>query len=104
MRRRAWIAWGALAAAILLGILGRVAPGADAWNLGAGVALTVAIGLALTLIPLGRTIAPSLAPLPGLFERPGPNERWCASCGRAAPRSGACRHCGGAPAARRNAR
>lgn len=96
MRRRAWIAWGCLAAGIALGILGRVLPGAAAWNLLAGIAFLVALVLGLSLL-LGHRIMPGLVDMPDLFDRPRPNERWCATCGHPTMAKGPCRHCGAAP-------
>jgi hypothetical protein len=94
VRRRAWIAWGALAIGIAFGILGRVLPGADTWNLLAGIAFLVAIVLGLSLLRLGRHVLPGLVDFPDLFDRPRPNERWCANCGHPTGSKGPCRHCG----------
>lgn len=100
MRRRAWIAWGALASGIALGILGRVLPGARTWNLLAGIAFLLAIVLGLSLLPLARRLMPSLVDFPDLFDRPRPNERWCTTCGHPTAARGPCRTCGTAPVSR----
>lgn len=97
MRRRAWIAWGCLAVGIAFGILGRVLPGGQTWNLLAGIAFLTAIVLGLTLLPIGRHIVPGLEDIPDLFDRPRPNERWCATCGHPTGAKGPCRHCGATP-------
>ena len=94
VRRRAWIAWGCLVVGIGLGILGRVLFGADTWNLLAGILFLAAIVLGLSLLRLAQRILPALVDFPDLFDRPRPNERWCASCGHPTGSSGPCRVCG----------
>lgn len=97
MRRRAWAAWALLALGILLGLLGRALPGREAWDLLGGLALLAALVLAVALLPFWGRVLPTLQPFPGLFRAPRPSERWCARCGHATPRKGACRTCGHAP-------
>lgn len=94
MRRRGWIAWGCVAGLIAFGILGQVLPGEDAWNFLAGLLLIIAVILGLTLLPIARKLMPSLVDFPDLFDRPRPNERWCANCGHPTGASGPCRSCG----------
>ncbi|MEK6974989.1 MAG: hypothetical protein AABY18_01440 [Candidatus Thermoplasmatota archaeon] len=98
MRRRAWIAWGCLVVGIVFGILGRVLPGTDTWNLLAGILFLTAIVLGLSLLPVARKVVPGLVDFPDLFDRPRPNERWCASCGHPTGAKGPCRSCGATPA------
>lgn len=98
MRRRAWVAWGCLVGGIGLGILGRVLPGASTWNLLAGLAFLVAIILGLSVLGLAKRLMPSLTDIPDLFDRPRPNERWCATCGHPTGARGPCRTCGATPA------
>lgn len=100
MRRRAWAAWALLALGILLGLLGRIAPGGDAWNLLGGLALLAAVALGVSLLPAWGRVRPALQPFPGLFQAPRPHERWCAACGRPTPAKGACRTCGHTPISR----
>lgn len=94
MRRRALIAWACLVLGIGFGILGRVLPGADTWNLLAGILFLAAIVLGLSLLRLAQRIMPAMVDFPDLFDRPLPNERWCASCGHPTGAAGACRLCG----------
>lgn len=100
MRRRAWVAWACLALGIAFGILGRVAPGRDTWNLFAGLLFLTAVGLGVTLLPIARRLVPGLADMPDLFDRPRPSERWCANCGHPTGKKGPCRTCGDTPVSR----
>lgn len=100
VRRRAWVALACLGLGILFGLLGRVAPGAATWNLLAGLLVLAALALGLTLLGLGRRLLPGLAPMPDLFERPRPNERWCLACGHPTGANGPCRACGHTPVSR----
>jgi hypothetical protein len=97
VRRRAWIAWGCLALGIVFGILGRVLPGADTWNLLAGILFLAAIVLGLSLLRLAQRVMPALVDFPDLFDRPRLNERWCATCGHPTGAKGPCRTCGATP-------
>lgn len=99
MRRRAWVAWGCVALFVAFGIVGRVT-GTEAWNLLAGLLLFTALVLGVTLLPIARRLVPGLADMPDLFDRPRPNERWCATCGHPTGRIGPCRTCGATPPSR----
>ncbi len=94
------MAWGCLAAGIAFGVLGRVLPGASAWNLLAGSCFLVAIALGLSLLRLASRLMPSLARFPDLFDPPNARERWCASCGHPTPRNAPCTTCGATPPSR----
>lgn len=91
------MAWGLLALGILLGLLGRVLPAGDVWNLLGGLALLAAIALGVSLLPFWGRVLPMLQPFPGLFRAPRPSERWCAHCGNPTARKGACKTCGHTP-------
>ena len=82
------------------GILGRVLAGADTWNLLAGILFLAAIVLGVSLLPIARQLLPGLVDFPDLFDRPRPNERWCASCGHPTGSAGPCRVCGATPVSR----
>jgi hypothetical protein len=84
---------------ILLGLLGRVLPAGDLWDLLGGLALLAAIVLGIGLLPFWARVLPPVQPFPGLFRAPRASERWCAHCGNPTLRKGACRSCGHAPQA-----
>lgn len=89
MRKRVVVAVGLLAAGFALALVGRAAA-ADLLDPLAGLFLVASLAVALSLLPLwARLRGP---PMPGLFERPTPGQRWCTVCGRPAP-PGACPRC-----------
>ncbi|HET6398042.1 MAG TPA: hypothetical protein VFH47_00635 [Candidatus Thermoplasmatota archaeon] len=90
MRQRAMLAWTAFGLALLLAVLAD--PTGVAWlSVAAGALAFVALGLALSLLPLWSRL-PRLHPMPGLFSPTGAG-RWCTACGRPAPRGAACPGC-----------
>lgn len=89
MRKRAIVAGGLLAAGFAVALLARAAA-PDALDPVAGLLLLASAGVALSLLPVWRRLRGP--PMPGLFERPAPGERWCPVCGRPAP-PGACPRC-----------
>lgn len=100
VRPLAWTAVYAVAFALALGFAGRATdvPGLE---VAAGLLWLVAIVAGIALLPFwGRILAP-VERMPGLFPRPGPDERWCAECGSVAPREGPCGVCGQAAPVRR---
>ena len=99
MRRRAWLAWLVLAAGLGVGVAGAHLPGKAAWDLLSGLLVLAAAALGVSLLPWGRWF-PAVQPMPGLFARPSPRERWCTQCGSVTSRGGPCRRCGHTPASR----
>lgn len=84
MRNRAWIAVGALATAILLGILGQ-ATDSDLVYLLSGAAFLTAIGVGLALLPVWGRMGLRLPAMPGLFPPVGPGRHWDPTTGAVAP-------------------
>ena len=93
MRRRAWIALGTIALGLVTLILGLVAK-TTATELPGGLLVTTGLIVALTLLPFWAKTFPPLPPMADLNAVPGPGMRWCAGCGRPAPRGKACVSCG----------
>ena len=96
VRRRAWIALGALALALLLGLLGR---GLDVEPLSAlsGLLWITALVLGVSLFSFWGRVLPDVAPMPGLFQPVPSGGRWCVHCGSSAQRAAACGVCGDLP-------
>lgn len=89
MRGQAWVAVALLLAGLALAVISRFAAPDILDPLG-GLFLVAAAVAALGLLPIwARLRGP---PMPGLFRRPGSGQRWCAVCGRPAPR-GPCPNC-----------
>jgi uncharacterized paraquat-inducible protein A len=89
VRKRVVVAVGLLAAGFALALVGRLTA-ADLLDPLAGLLLVASVAVALSLLPVWAHLRGP--PMPGLFERPRPGERWCAVCGRPAP-PGACPRC-----------
>ena len=84
MRRRTVIAWIAVAWGLLFGFLGEAADSQALFML-AGLGFLVAIGIGLAALPWWHKLGLDMPYMPGLFQRPGPGERWSPSSGRPEP-------------------
>ncbi len=100
MRKRTWVAVMALLLALGLGFTGR-ALDSTGLDTAAGLLWIVAIVAALLLLPFWNRILPALAPMPGLFDTVGEDQRWCSHCGSPTPQEGPCQVCARDPPTRR---
>ena len=93
VRRALLVALAALGLSITLALAGRT--GMPGGAILSGLLLLVALGAFLAMLPFWARLR--LAPMPGLFLPVRSRERWCAGCGRPAPRTAACPSCGSMP-------
>ncbi len=95
MRQAAWVAVGLLALAIALSIIGRLVD-VEAILFLAGLGLLAAAVAGVLAIPPVARLRDRVPPMPGLFPKLA-GQRWCATCGHAAPRQQPCPVCSTPP-------